>query len=102
MWPPPVVVLGVHGKHVAQVSLSEDQHAVGELGPYGQDEAFGEAVRPRTPRRDLHHLTTSMPASARTASNEAVNWPARSRTRNRNRAASWPRSMRRLRACCVV
>src|SRR3954471_5486964 len=31
-------------------------------------------------------LTTSMPASAKTASNEAVNCPARSRTRNRNRA----------------
>ena len=30
-------------------------------------------------------LTTSMPASASTASNEAANCPARSRTRNRNR-----------------
>ena len=36
--------------------LSEDQHAVGELGPNGQHEAFGEAVRPRTPERDLDHL----------------------------------------------
>ena len=32
-------------------------------------------------------FTTSIPASARTASNDAANCPARSRTRNRNRAA---------------
>src|SRR4051795_13170565 len=47
-------------------------------------------------------LTTSMPASANTASNESVNWPARSRTRNRNRATCSPRSMTRLRTCWVV
>ena len=56
MRPPRVVVGGVHGKHLAQVSLSEDQHPVGDLGPDGQHEAFGEAVRPRTARRDLDHL----------------------------------------------
>jgi hypothetical protein len=38
------------------VSLAEDQHPVGDLGPHGQHEAFGEAVRPRTPRRNLDHL----------------------------------------------
>ena len=38
------------------MSLSEDQHAVGELGADGQHEAFGVAVRARTPRRDLDHL----------------------------------------------
>jgi predicted transposase YbfD/YdcC len=56
MRPPPVVVLGVYGKHGTQVSLTEDQHAVGDLGPASQDEAFGEAVRPWAPRRDLDHL----------------------------------------------
>jgi hypothetical protein len=56
MRPPGVVVRGVHGKHPAQVLLAEDQHAVGDLGPHRQHEAFGEAVRPRTPRRDLDHL----------------------------------------------
>ena len=40
------------------MSLAEYQHSVGDLGPHRQDEAFGEAVRPRTPRRDLHHLDT--------------------------------------------
>jgi len=43
-------------------------------------------------------LTTAMPASSRTASNEAVNCPARSRTRNRNPAVWSPRSTTRLRA----
>jgi hypothetical protein len=40
------------------VSLSEDQHPVGDLGADGQHEAFGVAVRPRTARRDLDHLDT--------------------------------------------
>ena len=31
--PPAVVVSGVHGKHLAQVPLAEDQHPVGDLGP---------------------------------------------------------------------
>ena len=37
------------------LSLAEDQHSVGDLGPDGQHEAFGEAVRARTPRRNLDH-----------------------------------------------
>jgi uncharacterized membrane protein YecN with MAPEG domain len=36
------------------VAFAEDQNAVGEFGSGGQDEAFGEAVRSRTSRRDLH------------------------------------------------
>ncbi len=47
---------GVHGKHLPQVPLAEDQHPVGDLGPHGQNEGFGEAVRSWTPRRDLDHL----------------------------------------------
>ena len=47
---------GVLGKHPAQVLLAEDQHPLGNLGADGQHEAFGEAVRARTPRRDLNHL----------------------------------------------
>jgi len=47
MWPPRVVMGRVHGKHPAQVPLSEDQHPVGDLGPHGQHETFGKAVRPR-------------------------------------------------------
>ena len=53
---PGVVVRGVLGKHPAEVSLAEDQHPVGQLGPHRQHEAFGETVRPRTAGRDLHHF----------------------------------------------
>jgi len=53
-----VVVGGVPGKHPAQVPLTEDQHPVGDLGSHCQDEAFGEAVRARTPRRNLDHVDT--------------------------------------------
>jgi hypothetical protein len=51
MWSPTVVVSAVLGKDGPQVPLAEDQDAVGEFGSGGQDESFGEAVRPRTARR---------------------------------------------------
>ena len=56
MRPRGVVVGGVTGKDLAQVSLAEDQHSVGDLCTDGQHEAFGIAVRAWTPRRDLDHL----------------------------------------------
>ena len=34
------------------------QHPIGELGPDGQHEPFGEAVRNRTPGQDLDSLNT--------------------------------------------
>jgi hypothetical protein len=43
-------------KDAAQVSLAEDQRPVGDLGSDSQYEASGEAVRTRTPGRDLDHL----------------------------------------------
>ena len=88
VWPPSVVVGAVLSEDGPQVSFAEDQDAVGEFGSGGQHEAFGEAVRSRTSRRDF---TASMPAPAKTASNELVNWPARS-----------SRSTSRLRVCWVV
>ena len=36
--------------------LTEDQLPVSDLSSDGQDEAFGNAVRPWTPGRDLGHL----------------------------------------------
>jgi hypothetical protein len=59
------------------VSFAEDQNGVGELGPGGEDEAFGEAVRARGQRGGMFAM--SIPAPARTASNAVVNWLARSR-----------------------
>ncbi len=38
------------------MSLSEDQHAVGEFGSDGSDESFGVAVGLWTPERDLHDM----------------------------------------------
>jgi len=70
MRPRGVVVRDVPGKHLTEVPLSEDQHPVRDLAPDSQDEALGEAVRARTPRRDLDHLDTRVPS---TVSNEAVN-----------------------------
>src|SRR5687768_14884055 len=54
MWPPLVVVSAVASEDGAQVSLAEDQDAVGEFGSGGQDESFGEAVGSRALGRDLH------------------------------------------------
>jgi hypothetical protein len=65
-------VRAVGGKYGPQVPLAEDQDAVGELGPGGQHESFGVAVRFGTAG---WIFTVSMPAPARTASNEVVNWP---------------------------
>jgi hypothetical protein len=99
MGPSPVVVPGIFGQDRPQVPFAEDQHPVGDFGPGSEDESFGIGVA-RGLRGGI--FTASMPASARTASNDAVNCPARSRTRNRKSAARSPRSIRRLRICCTV
>ena len=46
--------------------------------------------------------TKRMSAPVKTASNAAVNLLSRSRIRNRNRSARWPRSINRLRACWLI
>jgi hypothetical protein len=99
MRPLGVVVRSVGGEHSAQVSFSEDQHPVGEFGAKGQHEAFGEAVRPRTPWRDLDHLDARVRQDGVERGRELS---GSSRTRNRNRVTCPPESMTRLRACCVV
>ena len=82
MRPRGVVVSGVHGKHLAQVPLTEiiirSVTSVRTVNTKRSAKQFARGHRGGI-------LTTSMPASAMTASNEAVNCPARSRTRNRNR-----------------
>jgi hypothetical protein len=57
---PTVVVANVFREHHTQVSLIEDQHAVGEFGPEGADESFGEAVCSRAARRNPHHVDASV------------------------------------------
>jgi hypothetical protein len=97
--PPRVVVRRVLSERPAEVSLAEDQHAVGEFGSDGSTRSVRRRSSPSATRRIF---TTAIPASANTASNEAANCPARSRMWNRNRATRSPRSMTRLRACWVV
>src|SRR5450755_2380180 len=43
-------------------ALAEDQHAVGDLGPGGEDEPLGEGVRARALWQDLHCFDTSAAA----------------------------------------
>ena len=43
------------------MTFAEDQDGVGEVGSDGQDEAFGEAVRSRTSRWDLHGILQPRP-----------------------------------------
>jgi hypothetical protein len=51
------------------------RHPVGDLGADGQDEAFGEAVRPRTPRRDPATAATRR-RSSRSARGTDHRWSA--------------------------
>jgi hypothetical protein len=60
MRPLPVVMRRVLGQDAAQMSFPEDQHPVGEFGTDGQYEAFGEAVRARTPGRDFDYFDTGI------------------------------------------
>ena len=99
MGAPSVVVGLVLGQDRPQMPLAEDQHPVGDLRPGGEHEPFRISVRAGAPGGIF---TASIPASARTASNDAVNCPARSRTRNRKPVARSPRSIRRLRICWTV
>ena len=51
-----VVVVNVLREDYTQVPLTEDQHAVGELGSESAYEPFGETVRPRATRRNPDYL----------------------------------------------
>ena len=74
-----VVVQQVFGQHPAQMVLIDDQHSVQELAAQGADNpsqiAFALAACGGLAR-------ILMPSAASTASNEPVNWPARSLIRN--------------------
>lgn len=95
----PVVMGGVLVQGRAQVPRPGDRHPVGDLSPDGAHPALGMSVALGL-RGGI--FTTSIPAAGSTAPNPSVNWPARSRTRNRNRVARSPRSISRFRACCTV
>jgi hypothetical protein len=67
-----VVSRGVRGEDPAEVSFAEDQHPVGKFGPDGPHEAFVKQFG-LGQRGGIWILTTSVLASASTASNDAAN-----------------------------
>jgi hypothetical protein len=99
MWPPCVVVRSVGREGPAEVSFSEDQHAVGEFGADGQHERFGETVRPRTPRRDLDDLDARIGEHRVERGRELSGAVA---DEEPDCATCSPSSITRLRACWVV
>jgi hypothetical protein len=58
VWPVTVGVVFVLAEYGAGVAFVVDQHPVSALGSDAADEPFGVAVRPRRPRRCLHHVDT--------------------------------------------
>jgi hypothetical protein len=56
MRPPRVVVRGIRGEHPAQVSLTEDQHPVGDFRIGRSTRNARRSSSPRASRRDLDHL----------------------------------------------
>jgi hypothetical protein len=95
-----VVMHNVLIQNRAQVPCPGNQHPVRELGPNCPHPAFSKSIRPQAARRDLHHLDPRA-LKYRVECFRELYGP-RSRIRNRNRAALFPRSIRRFRACCTV
>jgi hypothetical protein len=97
--PGSVVMLQVLGQHLPQVMLIDDQQVVEEFTAQRADAPLADGFA-RGACGGLARIR--MPSAWKTASNESVNWPARSRIRNLTEAARWPMSIRKLRAACVV
>ena len=60
MGSPSVVVGLVLAQDRPQMSLAEDEHPVGDLGPGGEHESFRVSVRAGAPGRDFHRFDTSV------------------------------------------
>jgi hypothetical protein len=84
-----VVVTQVLGQHLAQVVLIDDQQLVEDLAAQGADEPLADGIALGA-CGGLATIPT--PSAANTASNDAVNWPARSLIRNLRQVARRPRS----------
>ncbi len=84
-----VVVRRVGLQHRPQVRFAVDQHPVRAFGPDGPHPALGITI-PRGARGG--DFTTRTPASAKIASNTALNLASRSRIRNRNEPIQLPKT----------
>ena len=97
--PGSVIVPQVFGQRPSQMMLIDDQQPVEEFPAQGVDDLSQMAFALGACGGLARIL---MPPAVNTASKELVNWPARSLIRNLAEAARWPRSIRTLRAACVV
>ena len=80
------------------MAFPEDQHAVQELTAQGTDQALADRVHPRSLDGRAHDPGAG---GLETASNEAVKFEPRSRTRNLMSSNRSPRVRAKLRACCM-
>jgi hypothetical protein len=94
-----VVVPGVVGEQLAEVSLPEDQHPVGEFGSERSHESLGEAVRLRASRWNLHDADAGIGEHGIGGGAELAGRPL---IRNRKSRAWSASSLTRLPACWAV
>jgi hypothetical protein len=99
MGAPPVVVGLVLSQDSSQVPFAEDEDPVGDLGPGGEHEPFRITVRLRAPGRDLHDLDTGIGQDGVERCGEL---PGPVADQEPESLARSPRSISRLRICCVV
>jgi hypothetical protein len=93
-----VVMVDILGQHRPQLPTAQDQHPIQDLPPNRAPPLRG-GIRLRRPHRRAQHPD---PSAAKTASNAAVNFASRSRSRNRKQPTRSSRPMSRLRACWVT
>jgi hypothetical protein len=99
MRPGDVVVQQVFGEDLPLMMLTDDQQPVEDFTAQCADDPLADGVA-RGACGGLARIR--MPSAWNTASNESLNWPARSLISNLTEAARWPTSIRKLRAACVV
>lgn len=97
--PSTVVVPNVFRDHHTQVPLTEDQYAVGEFGSDRAYEPFGETVRPRAARRNPDYADADVGEDSIEGRGELTGPIS---DEDRNSLMRSPRSITRLRTCCVV
>src|ERR1039458_3817929 len=95
-----VMVSLVLAQEPPQMVLVPDQGAVQELAAASADPALGDRVHAGAP--DVAQHGPDPGAGQETASKMSVKSEPRSRIMNLTRCVCSPRSMSRLRACCVV
>ena len=88
----------VEAEGVLELATTEDQESVEALRPHAA-EAFREGIRVGCLDR---RPDDSIPSLAKIASKARLNFVSRSWIKNRGRPARSSRSIRRLRACCVI